>query len=156
MHLLVHFLKNSLSTSILIIVLCSYGVVQKAQAQRGRQDLADIRAVMAMQEAAWNRGDLPAFMEGYWRSDSLTFVSTRGLTFGWQQTLDGYKKGYPNTEAMGKLRFTILRLEKQSKRSAYMIGKWHLTRTIGDIGGHFMLIWKKIDGKWLIVADHTS
>jgi hypothetical protein len=95
-------------------------------------------------------------MQGYWQSDSLRFVSTRGLTHGWAATLAGYQKGYPNTEAMGQLTFTVLRTEKLSKRSAYMIGKWHLARTIGDVGGHFMLIWKKINGEWVIVADHTS
>lgn len=95
-------------------------------------------------------------MEGYWRSDSLTFVSTRGLTRGWQQTLDGYKKGYPNAETMGKLTFTLLRVERLSKRSAYVVGKWHLARSIGDAGGHFLLIWKKMGGKWVIVTDHTS
>ncbi len=115
-----------------------------------------IRAVLEKQEIDWNRGDLAAFMEGYWKSDSLCFVGARGLTFGWQKTLDNYKKGYPDLEAMGKLKFTILSVEQLSSRSAYVIGKWHLTRTIGDIGGHYSLLWKKIKGKWVIVADHTS
>lgn len=95
-------------------------------------------------------------MLGYWHSDSLTFVGSRGLTYGWQQTLDNYKKGYPTQESMGKLTFTLLRLEKLSKRSAYVVGRWHLQRSIGDVGGHFILIWKKIKGKWVIVTDHTS
>ncbi len=115
-----------------------------------------IRAIMAEQELAWNRGDIPAFMDGYWNSDSLRFVGTRGLTFGWQKTLDNYKKGYPDREAMGKLKFSIISVELLSKTSAFVIGKWHLTRSIGDLGGHYTLLWKKIKGKWVIVADHTS
>ncbi len=137
------------------LLLCSATTVPLF-AQKADRDGQAIRAVMAAQEVAWNRGDKEAFMEGYWHADSLTFVGARGLTFGWQQTLDGYKKGYPTPESMGQLHFTLIRLEKLSKRSAYVIGKWHLTRSIGDVGGHFILVWKKIKGKWVIVTDHTS
>jgi ketosteroid isomerase-like protein len=111
---------------------------------------------MADQELAWNRGDLEGFMQGYWHSDSLRFIGSRGLTYGWQQTLDNYKKGYPDTDAMGKLKFTILSVEQLSKRSAYVIGKWHLTRKAGDLEGHYTLLWKKVKGAWVIVADHSS
>jgi len=115
-----------------------------------------IRRTMAEQELAWNRGDLEGFMAGYWHSDSLRFIGSRGLTYGWQQTLDNYKKGYPDAEAMGKLKFTILSVEQLSKRSAYVIGKWYLTRKNGDLSGHYTLLWKKMKGKWVIVADHSS
>lgn len=115
-----------------------------------------IRQIMAEQELAWNRGDLEAFMGGYWKSDSLKFIGSRGLTYGWQQTLDNYKKGYPDPDAMGKLKFTILSVEKLSGKSAFVIGKWHLTRKAGDLSGHYTLLWKKIKGKWVIVADHSS
>ena len=115
-----------------------------------------IRRIMADQELAWNRGDLEGFMQGYWHSDSLRFIGSRGLTYGWQQTLDNYKKGYPDTDAMGKLKFTILSVEQLSKRSAYVIGKWRLTRKAGDLEGHYTLLWKKVKGKWVIVADHSS
>jgi len=115
-----------------------------------------IRDIMAAQELAWNRGDLEAFMQGYWRSDSLRFIGSSGLTYGWQQTLDNYKKGYPDTDAMGKLKFTILSVEQLSKRSAFVIGKWRLARKAGDLSGHYTLLWKKIKGKWVIVADHSS
>lgn len=133
-----------------------FSILLPPQSWSQDRDLKAIRAVMADQEGAWNRGDKEAFMLGYWHSDSLTFVGSRGLTYGWQQTLDNYKKGYPTQESMGKLTFTLLRLEKLSKRSAYVVGRWHLQRSIGDVGGHFILIWKKIKGKWVIVTDHTS
>ncbi|GAB4486743.1 MAG: nuclear transport factor 2 family protein [Saprospiraceae bacterium] len=125
-------------------------------AQTKTDDETAIRRVIADQEAAWNRGDLEAFMEGYWKSDSLTFIGSRGVTYGWQATLDSYKKGYPDAEAMGKLTFTILQLEILSAQSAYVIGKWKLARSKDEPGGHFTLLWKKIAGKWVIVADHTS
>lgn len=117
---------------------------------------AVIREVMAGQESAWNRGDLEAFMEGYWKSDSLRFIGSRGLTYGWKQTLDNYKNGYPDLDAMGKLTFTILSVEQLSRRSAFVVGKWHLARKAGDLSGHYTLLWRKIKGRWVIVADHSS
>lgn len=115
-----------------------------------------IRAVMARQQTAWNLGDLETFMDGYWRSDSLQFIGSRGLTYGWQQTLDNYRKGYPDRAAMGTLTFTLLSVQPLSRKSAFVVGKWHLKRNAGDLSGHFTLLWKKIKGAWVIVADHSS
>jgi ketosteroid isomerase-like protein len=120
------------------------------------QDVTAIRKVLEQQQQDWNSGNLEAFMQGYWKSDSLKFISSRGINYGWQATLDGYKKGYPTTEAMGKLTFTIISIEKLSKKSAIVIGKWHLQRTKDEPQGHFTLLWKKTEGRWVIVADHTS
>lgn len=133
-----------------ILWLCAFS----ASAQKSASSV--IREIMAAQESAWNQGDLEAFMEGYWKSDSLRFIGSRGLTYGWQQTLDNYKKGYPDLDAMGKLTFTILSVEQLSRRSAFVVGKWHLARKAGDLSGHYTLLWRKIKGKWVIVADHSS
>ncbi|MBL7807616.1 MAG: nuclear transport factor 2 family protein [Saprospiraceae bacterium] len=111
---------------------------------------------MAKQELAWNRFDLEGFMEGYWHSDSLRFIGSKGLTFGWQNTLDNYKRSYPNPDAMGTLKFTILSVELLSGKSAFVIGKWQLTRKQDLLSGHYTLLWRKIKGKWVIVADHSS
>ncbi len=111
---------------------------------------------MAQQELAWNRFDLEGFMDGYWRSDSLRFIGSKGLTYGWQNTLNNYQKSYPGPDAMGTLKFTILSVEVLSKKSAFVIGRWQLTRKQGELSGHYTLLWKKINGKWLIVADHSS
>ena len=119
-------------------------------------DEKSIRKVMADQEAAWSRGDIEGFMAGYWHSDSLRFIGSRGVSYGWKTTLENYKKSYPDQESMGKLTFTILSVEKLSKRSAFVVGKWHLARKKGDLDGHYTLLWKKIDGKWYIVTDHSS
>ncbi len=115
-----------------------------------------IGAAMKNQENAWNRGDIDGFMAGYWRSDSLIFIAPHGLTYGWKQTLDNYKKAYPDRETMGKLTFTILSVERISLKNAYVIGKWHLARRAGDQSGHYTLLWRKIKGTWVIVSDHTS
>lgn len=115
-----------------------------------------IGAAMKHQEDAWNRGDIDGFMAGYWQSDSLVFVAANGLTYGWKKTLDNYKKAYPDREAMGKLTFTVHSVERISLRNAYVIGKWHLSRRAGDQSGYYTLLWRKVKGNWVIVADHTS
>lgn len=120
------------------------------------KDEAAVRKVLAVQSAAWNRGDLDEFMQGYWKNDSLMFIGKSGVTYGWQNTLDNYKKGYPDTASMGKLNFTLLHVKRLSGQYFYIVGKWHLQRTIGDVGGHFNLIFKKVDGKWVIISDHSS
>lgn len=117
---------------------------------------ADIIQVMNRQEEAWSAGDIDAFMEGYWKSENLTFIGSKGLSYGWEQTLANYKKGYPSKEIMGKLTFDILSIEQLAPDSYYMIGKFYLERKSKDASGHFTLLWKYIDGKWVIVSDHTS
>ena len=119
-------------------------------------DTAAIHSVMDEQVKAWNNGDINAFMQTYWKSDSLLFVGSKGPTYGWQTTLDNYKKRYPDTIAMGKLDFEILEIKLLSAEYGFVLGKWHLARTIGDIGGHFTLLFRKIHGQWYIIADHTS
>lgn len=115
-----------------------------------------IRNAMNEQLAAWNTGNIDRFMLTYWQSDSLMFIGKSGITYGWQNTLNNYKKGYPDTAAMGKLDFNILEVKRLSVLYFFVVGKWHLTRSIGDVGGHFTLLFKKIKNKWVIVADHSS
>lgn len=124
------------------------------------QKNADEKAILQLlqkQEGDWNAGDVNAFMEGYWKSDSLAFIGAKGPTYGWKNTLDNYKVRYPDRATMGTLKFTILRLNALDKNAYFVIGNWHLTRPEkGDIGGHYTLVFRKIGGKWLIVSDHTS
>lgn len=119
------------------------------------QEKEAILEAMSQQEQDWNNGDIDAFMQGYWSSDSLMFVGKNGIKYGWQTTLENYKKSYPDKSTMGKLSFTIEKLEVENQ-SAFMLGKWNIIRESGNIGGYFTLYWKKMDGKWLIVLDHTS
>jgi hypothetical protein len=120
------------------------------------EDLTTVQYVLLQQQDDWNRGNIDAFMEAYWKSDKLLFSGASGITYGWQNTLDGYKKRYPDKTTMGDLEFQIKAVEKLDKKVIMMVGSWDLKRSVGDIGGHFMLIWKKIGKSWVIVADHTS
>lgn len=113
--------------------------------------------VLTTQSAAWNRGDIPGYMQGYWQSDSLVFIGGKGLTYGWQSTLAYYQKVYPDAAAMGKLDFSGLRVTLLAPSAAQVIGHWHLARpTAGDLQGYFLLVLQQVEGKWLVVADHTN
>lgn len=116
----------------------------------------EIREVMSLQEQCWNAGDLECFMEGYWKSDQLVFIGSSGVNYGWQKTLDNYKKGYPTKEKMGTLTFDILIMEPLSKDFWSVIGKWSLERENDNPNGHFSLIFRLIGDEWLIVSDHSS
>jgi len=111
---------------------------------------------MNAQVQAWNHGNIDAFMQTYWQSDSLLFVGSSKPGYGWRATLEHYKKVYPDTAAMGHLSFNLLQLKPLSTEYYFVLGEWHLKKTIGDIGGYFTLIFRKINGRWLIVVDHSS
>lgn len=108
------------------------------------------------QQSAWNKANLEGFMEYYWKNDSLKFIGASGITYGWQKTLDNYKKKYPTAEAMGQLTFEIREAEEISPKAIFIVGSWKLKYTDKEVGGYFSLFWKKINGKWFIVVDHTS
>ena len=120
------------------------------------KDSLDIMKVMDFQEKAWNNGDIDSFMNGYLRSEELVFSGSNGPIYGWNATKERYKRSYPDLKTMGKLSFTVNKIKSLSKKTSYLIGEYYLKRTIEDSYGHFTLIWKKVNGKWLIVSDHTS
>jgi hypothetical protein len=95
-------------------------------------------------------------MEGYWKSDSLMFIGKSGITYGWKETLSNYKKNYPDSSSMGKLRFDIILLTPLSPQYYSLAGRWTLKRSIGDLTGFFTLIFRKINGSWVIISDHSS
>ena len=119
-------------------------------------DRAAIQAIMDQQVRCWNAGDLDCFMEGYWRSDSLMFIGKSGITYGYDSTLANYRKRYPDRATMGTLRFDVLSLEALSEDACFMVGRWSLQRSIGDVEGHFTLLFRRINGQWRIVKDHSS
>jgi ketosteroid isomerase-like protein len=115
-----------------------------------------IRQLMQQQIEAWNQGDIRTFMDTYWQSDSLLFIGKNGITYGWQATLERYKKSYPDTAAMGHLQFNLLEFKQLAPDYCFLVGKWHLRRTVGDLQGHFTLVIRRVQGAWKIVADHSS
>jgi len=144
-------MKN-LTLTTLILLISAISLIAQSN-----KDATAIRKVMDDQGAAWNRGDLEAFMSiGYWRSDKLKFVSGDKITYGWQQTLDNYRKTYDTPDKMGKLTFSDLEIELLSKDWAFVTGSWHLKREKDDPRGKFTLLFRKMKVGWRIVADHSS
>lgn len=135
---------------IAVAILFSAHIAAQSKSEKA------ILQILDRQTADWNRGNLDAFMKGYWENDSLMFVGKSGVTYGYQNTLENYKKGYPDTAAMGQLHFTIIKIKRLSSKYYFVVGKWHLKRSIGDVSGHYNLLFQKISGQWVIVADHSS
>ena len=137
---------------VLFAVLTFFSLSLWAQSS----DEAAVRKLLDNQVRAWNQGNIDEFMKGYWNSDSVTFVGKSGVTHGYAQVLANYKKNFADTAHMGKLFFTLLQVKELSAEYYFVIGKFFLKRTVGDAGGFFTLLFRKIRGKWAIVVDHTS
>jgi ketosteroid isomerase-like protein len=139
-----------------IILLIAFFAASTINAQTiSDKDKTDILKVLEDQRICWNNGDLAGYMESYWKSDSTRFMGKSGINYGWYATFNSYKSGYPNKEAMSILTFKVISLELMNETTAFMIGKWELDRK-EKAGGHFSLIWKKVNGKWVIATDHSS
>lgn len=143
-------------TFVISIILSLFFISGFAQDKITTSEKEHILSLIDKQVEAWNEGNLEKFMETYWKSDKLVFMGSRGPTYGWQATLDSYKKGYPDKAAMGHLELKILDLNKIDTKTVFLIGRFELTREIGDLAGHFTLVIQKIDGKWVIISDHSS
>jgi uncharacterized protein (TIGR02246 family) len=121
---------------------------------------AAVRKMLAVQDEAWNRGDIEGFMQYYWKSDTIRFAGGDSYRYGWQATLDSYRKGYPDAAAMGKLSFDLLEVREMSPDVVYVFGKWKLARVneAADKAPHglFTLIVERKDGAWVVTRDHTS
>ena len=145
--------------SILLLSLLAFPALCQSSSQKSAasRDRRFILEALKRQTDDWNAGRVDKFMTSYWDSDSLTFVSKVGITYGYQSTLANYKKRYPNRASMGSLKFDILQLDFLTPTLAYVIGRFQLTRPeIGNTEGHFTLLWRKIKNRWVIVSDHSS
>jgi len=134
-----------------LITMCV--VVFSCTSNNTNEDKDVIISILKTQEKAWSDNDIDTFMQGYWKSDSLKFYGAAGLKYGWQTTLDSYKKRYPTKEHTGTLNFKINDISQINSESYFVIDEYHLTRNVGDTNGVFMIIFKKINGEWKIIAD---
>ena len=132
------------------------GIIISISSMAQTKDELIIRKMLADQISFWNKGDIPGFMQGYWENYSLVFIGKNGPTYGYNNTLRNYQKNYPNKDYMGELNFDILSVQAIEKDHFFVIGKYMLQRKVGDASGHFTLIFKRINGVWKIVSDHSS
>ncbi len=117
----------------------------------------EILGVLREQAEAWNRGDLEGFMEGYWQSPDLVFTSGARVQRGWRTTLERYRTAYgERPETMGRLSFSDLEVHPLGRWSAWALGRWALETVQSERGGIFTLVFQNVDGRWVIVHDHTS
>ena len=138
------------------IIFCLLFVLTSVFAFAQANEEAALQKLMQTQVTAWNAGNIDEFMKGYWNNDSLMFVGHGGVTYGYNNTLNNYKKNYENREKMGTLFFSGLKMKKLSDEYYFITGNWLLKRKIGDIGGYYTLLFRKINGSWFIICDHTS
>lgn len=139
-----------------IIPFSAQGQQSSRPNKREARSIAAIRAVIAAQAAAWNRGDIEGYMDGYARSKDTVFVSGDDVTRGWQTVLDRYKKGYNSREKMGVLTFSDLHFAQLGSSTVTVIGRWQLKRAGDEPHGRFTLIFKRTKQGWRIIHDHTS
>jgi ketosteroid isomerase-like protein len=127
-----------------------------SQQEKTQSADAAVRALLASQAADWNRGDIDAFMRGYWNSSETTFAGASGISRGWQTVLDHYHKNYPDRATMGHLDFSEIEVTSLGNDAALILGRWHLTRDAGPVGGIFTLVARRFPEGWRIIHDHTS
>jgi ketosteroid isomerase-like protein len=145
------------SLALILLFVLGMRTGRQTKASEAREaDKAAISAVLNAQQAAWNRGDVDAFLVGYWRSPELTFSGSSGVSRGWDGVMARYKKNYPDRAAMGQLDFSELEFRFLGPDASLVLGHWHLKRDKGDIGGVFSLVWQRFPEGWKIVHDHTS
>jgi ketosteroid isomerase-like protein len=148
-------MKTFKLTFLFIFLLSLNGYAQE-KTSNYETSKKEITTMMLQQANDWSNGDIEAFMEGYIKSDSLKFVGSNGLTYGWKNTLENYKKVYPTKEHTGTLTFNLLEFDQLANDVFLVIGEYHLKRTVGDADGMFSIILKRINNKWKIIADHSS
>jgi len=139
--------------SLFVVLFSIISICATAQTPADKQA---ILKVLETQRQAWNKGDLEAFMQGYLKSDSLLFVGSSGPTYGWQKTLDNYKKTYQGAAGMGQLTFGIRKVDFLNRDVAFVLGSWHLKRDKDEPKGYFTLLFKKLKGEWKVIVDHSS
>lgn len=151
--------KAGLGLATILATLASGYLLVAAQAKLDTAKTSDsdtIRAVLNAQQADWNRGDIRAFLQGYWDSPELTFAGSDGIVRGYDGLLERYQAHYPDRQSMGELQFSGLEMRSLGPDSVLVLGQWHLRRSIGDTGGVFSLVFHRFPTGWRIIHDHTS
>ena len=149
-------MKDLVTTALILLGFFSVTTLCAAQNRPDAKSIAAVRAVLDAQAAAWNRGDIEGYMDGYDRSPDTVFVSGDRVTRGWQPVLERYKKAYDTREKMGVLTFSDIEVTMLSKDAAIVLGRWHLKRSKDEPHGRFTLLFRKTKAGWRIVHDHTS
>ena len=151
------FIKSNIFNFLLVFMLVLTVIACTAENGKSKEAEVTVRKAMQEQMDSWNNGNIPEFMNYYWRSDSLKFVSKNGISKGWEKVLNNYNKAYPTPEKMGVLFFDLKEVRQVSNDCVLVIGSWNLEYAEKpNVGGYFTLLWKLSPEGWRIVVDHTS
>lgn len=137
---------------LIAVICCCMSSLLFAQSKDEQQ----IKKLLAAQVAEWNKGSVDGYMHGYWESDSLLFIGSKGPRYGYKNTLEKYKEAFPDAAHMGTLTSTITSMQRLSPEYYFIVGTWALKRSVGDISGSYTLLLRKIKGAWVVVCDHSS
>jgi uncharacterized protein (TIGR02246 family) len=148
------------ATRVLVLVSACAWMLPALAVEKNTNATNAVRRLLYEQQADWNRGDIDAFMRGYWKDGSIRFAGGDAFRLGWQATIDRYRKTYPDAKAMGRLDFDLVEVRELAPTVVYVFGKWHLTRE-GEAAekaphGLFTLIVEKKGRRWVVTRDHTS
>ena len=141
---------------LLLLAALAACVSTPDSARDSERTMKDVRAVLDAQAAAWNRGDIAGYMDGYERAETTTFISGDTITRGWQTVLERYKQHYDSREKMGTLTFSELEIKPLSPFYAVATGRWQLARAEDTPHGRFTLLLRRTDAGWRIVLDTTT
>jgi uncharacterized protein (TIGR02246 family) len=147
-------MKQTLHRSLLAFVALSF--IWPTALLAAGSDEAEIKAVLKAQAAAWNRGDIDGYMDGYARDAATELLGGDTLTRGWQTVRDRYKKKYDTPEKMGVLSFAETRITLLASDAALVTGRWKLKRKSDKPQGRYTLLFRKRPEGWRIVHDHSS
>ena len=151
-----HLFTAASLLALAAVVLGYQGRGRALKSAKEDGNVAAVRAVIEEQAAAWNRGDVAGYMEGYAKEEATTFVSGDTVTRGWQTVHDRYQSRYDTREKMGALAFSELEFKPLGEFYIMATGRWQLTRLSDTPRGRFTLIFRRTAAGWRIVHDHTS
>lgn len=150
-------INKKLNKAFFVFVLL-FSACAPQQKQKPTVDFKVVESVMQAQLKAWNQGSVDGFMLGYWHSDSLKFITQKGVRMGYDSVSANYKRHYNTPEKMGQLSFDNLQFYTLDSNAEIVqcTGQWHvMSNGVNGGSGIFSLLFKKINGEWKIIVDHT-
>ncbi|MBL7811210.1 MAG: DUF4440 domain-containing protein [Bacteroidetes bacterium] len=150
-------MKNLLSCILTVLLAISCQTQPANHAEKSQIHTDSLRRLILTQQAAWNRGDIEGFMQGYHNDTGMQFITRKGVRYGWQATLDSYRKHYPTKDSMGRLEFGLQKVEflDEGMETGHIAGTWKLYRHADTPSGYFSLITRKVGTAHKIIIDHT-
>ncbi len=141
---------------LIILPVITFLVLGCGEIENKEKDIQEIKLAIENAEKNWNNGDLWMFMDIYWNSSEVRFISKRGIVYGIDNIYEHFKKKYETKDTMGEISFKLLDIKRIDRNLYSVTGKYNLISKIKVRDGIYTLVFKKIDEKWVVVSDHTN